>query len=39
MSDMDFSEHTVTWRRFTRLTGWAVGLIVATLVLLALFLL
>ena len=39
MSDMDFSEHTVTWRRFTRLLSWAIGLIVTTLVLLALFLL
>ena len=39
MSDMDFSEQTVTWRRFTRLMIWAVGLIVATLILLTLFLL
>lgn len=39
MSDMDMGEHTVTWRRFTRLVSWAVGLIAATLILLTLFLL
>ena len=39
MSEMGFSEHSRTWHRFTRLMMWAVGLVVATLVLLALFLL
>ena len=39
MSQLELSEHSKTWRRFARLMAWAVGLVVATLVLLALFLL
>ena len=39
MSELELSEHSKTWHRFTRLMMWAVGLTVATLVLLALFLL
>ena len=39
MSELELSEHSKTWHRFTRLMMWAIGLVVATLVLLALFLL
>ena len=39
MSEIERSEQARMWHRFTRLTIWAVGLVTATLVLLALFLL
>lgn len=39
MSEIDSTENAKMWYRFTRLTMWALGLVVTTLVLLALFLL
>jgi hypothetical protein len=39
MSELELSEQAKTWHRLTRLMMWTVGLVVTTLVLLALFLL
>ncbi len=39
MSEFELSEHAKTWHRFTRLMMWTIGLVAATLILLALFLL